>query len=409
MRPAYLDNNASTRVDPDVVGAMLPFFTEHFSNPSSMHASRGPVSAALVDARRSVQRLVGAANADEIVFTSGGTESDNMALAAALGAAHGRDEIVTTRVEHAAVLACCKHLEMSMGITVRVVPVDAYGRLDLGAYERALGPRTALVSIMMANNETGTLFPVDVLARLAHEAGALFHTDAVQAVGRIPIDAAASGVDLLSLSGHKLHGPKGIGALYVRRGVRLRPLLRGGHQEGGLRPGTENVPGIVGLGRAADLARTRMPEQDGRIRILRDRIERGIVEQVDRGHVLGDSDHRLPNTSCIAFECVDGQALVRLLADAHVGVSSGSACASGAVEPSHVLRAMNVPFGTARGAIRFSLSRDNDDSDVDRVLAAVPTFVRSLRNRSTAWRRAQNPPTDRSQIHSHAFVETHPQ
>ncbi|MGA2451152.1 MAG: cysteine desulfurase NifS [Polyangiaceae bacterium] len=389
MRPAYLDNNATTRVDPEVVAAMLPYFTEHFGNASSVHASAGRVGAAMASARRSVQQLLGAADPSEVVFTSGGTEADNLAIAAAIGALSGRDEIVTTRVEHAAVLACCRHWEQEKGIRVRLVPVDGRGRLDVEAYRRALGPRTALASVMLANNETGTLFPVDELASLAHDAGALFHTDAVQAVGKVPIDVQAAQIDMLSLSGHKLHAPKGVGALYVRRGVRLRPVLRGGRQERGRRPGTENVPGVVGLGCAAELARARMREGTARMRALRDRLEQGVIAQVERCVVLGDRDHRIANTATIAFEGVDGDQLVRRLADADIAVSSGAACSSGMVEPSHVLRAMNVPLIAARGAIRFSLSRDSDDSDVARVLAAVPALVRFLREGSAPWRRVQ--------------------
>jgi cysteine desulfurase len=389
MRPAYLDNNATTRVDPEVVAAMLPYFTEHFGNASSVHASAGRVGAAMASARRSVQQLLGAADPSEVVFTSGGTEADNLAIAAAIGALSGRDEIVTTRVEHAAVLACCRHWEQEKGIRVRLVPVDGRGRLDVEAYRRALGPRTALASVMLANNETGTLFPVDELASLAHDAGALFHTDAVQAVGKVPIDVQAAQIDMLSLSGHKLHAPKGVGALYVRRGVRLRPVLRGGRQERGRRPGTENVPGVVGLGCAAELARARMREGTARMRALRDRLEQGVIAQVERCVVLGDRDHRIANTATIAFEGVDGDQLVRRLADAGIAVSSGAACSSGMVEPSHVLRAMNVPLIAARGAIRFSLSRDSDDSDVARVLAAVPALVRFLREGSARWRRVQ--------------------
>ncbi len=328
--------------------------------------------------------------ATRFVFTSGGTESDNTAIASAVGALPGRCEIVTTRVEHAAVLASCKHVEEHSGITVRLVSVDARGRIDMAAFRRALGPRTALVSIMFANNETGTLFPVEELAELAHQSGALFHTDAVQAVGRVPIDVAASSIDMLSLSGHKLHAPKGIGALYVRRGVRVRPLLRGGHQERGRRPGTENVPGVVGLGRACQLALARMDEHRDRVRGLRDRLEAGIVRRVERCLVLGDGDQRLPNTTCLAFDCVDGHTLVERLADIDIAASSGAACASGAIEPSHVLRAMSVPFTLARGAVRFSLSRDNDDADVDRVLSAVPALVDALREQSSAWRRGHH-------------------
>ena len=272
----YLDNNATTRVDPAVVAAMLPFFTEHYGNASSLHGFGATVAKAVAQARRQVQALLGAASEQEIVFTASGTESDTTAILSALQTQPGRDEVVTSAVEHPAVLALCQHLTKTRGTVVHVVPVDAQGRLDIAAYQRALGPRTAVASVMWANNETGTIFPVAELAELAHAAGALFHTDAVQAVGKLPIDAQAAGIDMLSLSGHKLHAPKGIGALYVRRGVKLTPLLRGGGQERGRRAGTENVPAIVGLGRAAELAKAALPDCRTRLAALRDRLEQHV-------------------------------------------------------------------------------------------------------------------------------------
>lgn len=386
MRAVYMDNNATTRVSPAVVEAMLPFFTEHFGNASSMHSFGAAVGAAVKAARQKVQALIGAEHDHEVVFTSGGTESDNAALLSALETQGGRKEIVTTMVEHPAVLSLCKHLQESRGVKVHYIPVDARGRLDIDAYRKALGPQTAIASVMWANNETGTLFPVERLAELAHEAGALFHTDAVQAVGKIPIDLKSSEIDMLSLSGHKLHAPKGIGALYVRRGIRMRPLVRGGHQERGRRAGTENVPAIVGLGKAAELALEHMEEERTRVRALRDRLERGILERVDRCMVTGDTDNRLPNTTNIAFEYIEGEAILLLLSRAGVAASSGSACTSGSLEPSHVLRAMNVPYTAAHGAIRFSLSRENDDADVDHVLATVPAIIEKLRSLSPFWR-----------------------
>jgi len=270
MKPVYLDNNATTRVDPVVVDTMVRFFTEDYGNASSMHSFGSSVGAALKQARASVQRLIGAEYDHELVFTSGGTEADNTALLSALETQGGRNEIVTTKVEHPAILSLCKHLEDTRGVKVHYVPVDSMGRLDIDAYRAALGPRTAIASVMWANNETGTLFPVDRLAELAHEAGALFHTDAVQAVGKIPIDLKSTEIDMLSLSGHKLHGPKGVGALYVRRGVRMRPLVRGGHQERGRRAGTENAPGVIGLGKAAELALQHFGDEQSRVRALRD-------------------------------------------------------------------------------------------------------------------------------------------
>lgn len=386
MRQVYLDNNATTCVDPRVVAAMLPFFTGQFGNPSSMHAFGSEVGAAVQRARRQVQALLGAEFDHEIVFTSGGTESDNAALLSALETQGGqRTEIVTSAVEHPAVLALCAHLEKTRGVKVHRIPVDARGRLDIDAYRRALGPKTAIASIMWANNETGTLFPVELLAELAHEAGALFHTDAVQAVGKVPMDLSASEIDLLSLSGHKLHGPKGIGALYVRRGVRFRPLLRGGHQERGRRAGTENTTGIIGLGEAAELALAALGEETTRVRDLRDRLENGLLQRIGNSFVTGDRDSRLPNTCTIAFEYVEGEGILLLLNKEGIAASSGSACTSGSLEPSHVLRAMNIPYTAAHGAIRFSFSRENGEEDVDRVLEALPPIIAKLRQLSPFW------------------------
>lgn len=387
--PVYLDNNATTRVDSEVVQAMIPYFTEHFGNASSMHAFGSSVGAAIKAARQSVQRLIGAEHDHEIVFTSGGTESDNAAILSALETQGARNEIVTTTVEHPAVLSLCKHLSETRGIKIHYVPVDARGRLDVDAYRKVLGPRTAIASVMWANNETGTIFPVERLAELAHEAGALFHSDGVQAVGKLPMDLKATEIDLLSLSGHKLHGPKGIGALYVRRGVRLRPLVRGGHQERGRRAGTENAPAIVGLGKAAELALLHMDEEQTRVRALRDRLEQALLRAVDRSMVTGDPGNRLPNTSNIAFEFIEGEAILLLLNRAGIAASSGSACTSGSLEPSHVLRAMNVPYTAAHGAIRFSFSRENQEADVDQVIESVPAVIARLRELSPFWKKEQ--------------------
>ena len=378
MRPIYLDNNATTRTDPAVVAAMLPFFSDQFGNASSSHAFGSEVAGAVKQARRSLQALLGAAFDHEIVFTSGGTEADNAAIFSALDNKEGRDEIVTSAVEHPAVLAPLDHLESARGIKVHRIGVDAQGRLDIEAYRHALGPRTAIASVMSANNETGTLFPIEQLAELAHCAGALFHTDAVQAVGKIPLDLKSTQIDMLSLSGHKLHGPKGVGALYLRKSTPFNPLIRGGPQERRRRGGTENVPGIVGLGKAAELALALMQDEQTRVRALRDRLERGILE-IGHCTVLGDAANRLPNTSNIAFEHLEGEAILHHLNKAGIAASLGSACASGSMEPSHVLRAMNVPPSALRGAIRFSLSRDNSIDDVVCVLNVLPDFVVRLR------------------------------
>ncbi len=384
MRPIYLDNNATTRVDPAVVAAMLPYFSEQFGNASSAHAFGSEVAGAVKQARKSVQALLGAAFDHEIVFTSGGTESDNAAIHSALDTQDGRDEIVTTAVEHPAILSLVEYLAASRGIKTHLVGVDGQGRLDIEAYRRALGPRTAIASVMSANNETGTLFPVGQLAAMAHESGALFHTDAVQAVGKIPLDLKATGIDMLSMSGHKLHGPKGIGALYLRKGTKFNPLIRGGPQERRRRGGTENVPGIVGLGKAAELALSHMEDEQTRVRAMRDRLERGIL-QIGGCSVLGDVENRLPNTSNVAFEHLEGEAIIHHLNRAGIAASLGSACASGSMEPSHVLRAMNVPMTALRGAIRFSLSRDNSIDDVVCVLNLLPEIIAKLRALSPPW------------------------
>ncbi|MFZ2156706.1 MAG: cysteine desulfurase NifS [Bradyrhizobium sp.] len=384
MRPIYFDNNATTRADPAVVAAMLPYFSEQFGNASSAHAFGSEVAGAVKQARKSLQALLGSAFDHEIVFTSGGTESDNAAILSALDNQDGRDEIVTTAVEHPAILSLVEYFAASRGIKTHFVGVDSRGRLDIEAYRRALGPRTAIASVMWANNETGTLFPVERLAVMAHEAGALFHTDAVQAVGKVPLDLKATAIDMLSLSGHKLHGPKGIGALYLRKGTKFNPLIRGGPQERRRRGGTENVPAIAGLGKAAELALTHMQDEQNRVGALRDRLEHGILKLGDCS-VLGDMENRLPNTSNIAFAHLEGEAILHHLNRAGIAASLGSACASGSMEPSHVLRAMNVPMTALRGAIRFSLSRDNTIDDVDRVLNLLPEIVARLRASSPSW------------------------
>ncbi|WP_050383135.1 cysteine desulfurase NifS [Bradyrhizobium pachyrhizi] len=373
----YLDNNATTRTDPSVVQAMLPFFTEQFGNASSSHAFGGEVAIAMKQARRSLQDLLGNAHDQEIVFTSGGTEANNAAILSALATQEDRDEIVTTSVEHSAILSLVEQLS-TKGVKTHIVPVDSHGRLDVEAFRCALGPRTAIVSIMWANNETGTIFPVEFLAGLTREAGALFHTDAVQAIGKIRVDLKDSAVDMLSLSAHKLHGPKGIGALYLRKGTKFRPLIRGGSQERRRRGGTENIPGIVGLGKAAELAVERLEPERVRIGALRDRLEQGILHNGECA-VLGGASNRLPNTANIAFDDLDGEAIVHHLNHAGIAVSLGSACNSGSMEPSHVLRAMQVPSRSMRGAVRFSLSRETSVAEVDEVVCVLSDIVARLR------------------------------
>lgn len=384
MEPIYLDNNATTRVDPSVVEAMLPFFTEQFGNPSSLHSFGNRVGAAIKTARSRVQALLGAEHESEIMFTSCGTESDNTAILSALKAQPERKEIITTCVEHPAILSLCQHLEKD-GYKAHYLEVDGKGRLDLEAYRRLLSEKVALVSVMWANNETGTLFPVEEMAEMAHGAGVLFHTDAVQAVGKVAIDLKRTRIDMLSVSGHKLHAPKGIGVLYLRRGARFRPLLRGGHQERGRRAGTENAASIVALGRAAELALERMEQENTEVRRLRDRLETGILAQVPNAYVTGDSGNRLPNTSNIAFEFVEGEAILLLLNRLGIAASSGSACTSGSLEPSHVMRAMGIPYTAAHGTIRFSLSCYNTEAEIERVVAAVPPIIAQLRKLSPYW------------------------
>ena len=384
MTPIYLDNNATTACDPAVVSAMLPFFTEQFGNPSSMHSFGNRVAQALKDARISVQTLLGAEHDSEIVFTSGGTESDATAILSALKAQSGRNQIITTAVEHPAILALCDQLKKEGGVVHRLA-VDKKGRLDLDAYRALLSPRTAIVSAMWANNETGTIFPVEDMAAMAHTVGAMFHTDAVQAVGKIAIDLKSTQIDMLSLSGHKLHAAKGIGALYLRRNTRFRPLLRGGHQERGRRSGTENSAAIVGLGVAARLAIEHLAYENSEVKRLRDRLEAGILARVERAFVTGDTSNRLPNTANIAFEFVEGEAILMLLNKVGIAASSGSACTSGSLEPSHVMRAMGIPYTAAHGTIRFSLSRYTRESEIDRVIDAVPPIIAQLRKLSPYW------------------------
>jgi cysteine desulfurase len=382
--PIYLDNNATTKVDPAVVEAMLPFFTEHFGNPSSIHSFGSQVGKALKTARGQVQALLGAEHDSEIIFTSCGTESDSTAILSALKAQPERRVVITTAVEHPAILTLCEWLEKEDYVVHRL-PVDKKGRIDLDHYKSLLAPNVAIVSAMWANNETGTLFPVEEMAEMAHEAGVMFHTDAVQAVGKIPLDLKSTKIDMLSLSGHKLHAPKGVGVLYLRRGCRFRPLLRGGHQERGRRAGTENAAGIVALGKAAELALENIGHENTVVKRLRDKLERGILAKVPHAFATGDTLYRLPNTSNIAFEYIEGEGILLLLNKLGIAASSGSACTSGSLEPSHVMRAMGIPYTAAHGTTRFSLSRYTTEEEIDRVIAAVPPIVAQLRKLSPYW------------------------
>jgi len=383
VNPIYLDNNATSRVAPEVLEAMLPYLQEFYGNPSSMHTFGGQVGRKVRRAREQVANLLSAAP-EEIIFTSCGTESDNTAIRSALATNPGKRHIVTTRVEHPAVLSLGARLAQE-GCRVTEIPVDAEGRLNMVQYAKSLTPDTAIVSVMWANNETGVIFPVEEMAAQARNRGILFHTDAVQAVGKIPIDMRNSSIDMLSLSGHKLHAPKGVGALYVRKGTRFSPFLIGGHQEKGRRGGTENVPSIIALGLACDLAGQKMTRENTFVKFLRDKLENTLLEKVPRCRVNGDRSSRLPNTSNISFEFVEGEAILLRLDEYAICASSGSACTSGSLQPSHVLRAMGVPFTMAHGSIRFSLSIYNTEQEIDFVIDTMPGIIENLRALSPYW------------------------
>ena len=376
----YLDNNATTQPDPEVVVAMLPYLTELYGNPSSMHTFGGQVGKAIQEARESLATLLGA-EPTEIIFTSCGTEGNNTAIRAALAAQPDRNHIITTQVEHPCVLNVCKQLE-KQGYKVTYLSVDRKGQLDLLELEAALTGNTALVTTMYANNETGTIFPIEEIGALAKSYGATFHVDAVQAVGKIPLNLKSSTIDLLTLSGHKLHAPKGVGALYVKRGFRFRPFLLGGHQERSRRAGTENVAGIVGLGKAAELELREMAEATKREAKLRDRLEKTLLATIPNCEVNGDVKHRLPNTTNIGFKYIEGEAILLSLDQYGICASSGSACTSGSLEPSHVLQAMGLPYTILHGSIRFSLSRYTTDKEIDKVLEVMPGIVQRLRDLS---------------------------
>lgn len=379
MKEIYLDNNATTRCYPQVVEAMLPYFSEKYGNASSMHTFGGQNRHAIDTARKQVAALVNAAHEDEIIFTSCATESNDSVLFSVAESFPQKKHIITSAVEHPAVLEPCHVLE-SRGWRVDYIRVDENGRFDLEELKNLIDGDTALVSVMWANNETGTIFPIKEIAKIAHTHGALFHTDAVQAAGKIAIDVQAAEVDFLSVSAHKFHGPKGIGALYVRRGTRFVPYLVGGHQEKRRRAGTENVPYIVGIGKAAELAQKRL--SDGsmqKVAALRDKLEKGIVDTIPDVKINGDVQNRVPNTTNISFGYIEGESILMYLNDFGICASSGSACTSGSLEPSHVLRAMKVPFQFAHGSIRFSLSDENTESEIEVVLKELPPIIERLR------------------------------
>ncbi|HUU10040.1 MAG TPA: cysteine desulfurase NifS [Phycisphaerae bacterium] len=388
----YLDNNATTAVAPEVREAMMPFLGPLYGNPSSIHTFGGQVAAHVTRAREQLADLLGCHPA-EIIFTSCGTESDNAAIASALDCYPDRHHVITSRVEHPAVKNVCQLLgQGSRGrrpYRVTEIPVDAEGLLDVAAFEDALDDDTAVVSIMWANNETGVLFPVETIGALCRERGILFHTDAVQAVGKVPMALADLPIDMLSLSGHKLHAPKGVGALYVRRGTRFSPYVVGGHQESNRRGGTESVPLIVALGKAAELAKRNLGKETTQVAALRDRLQKGLLDKGPDARVNGNPLLRLPNTTNISFEYVEGEAILLMLDQHGICAASGSACTTGSLEPSHVLRAMGVPFTAAHGSIRFSLSVYNTAKEIEKVLAVLPPIIRRLREISPFGRDIQ--------------------
>jgi cysteine desulfurase len=388
MRRVYFDNNATTPVDRRVLEAMLPYFAEDFGNASSIHSFGQRTRGAVEHARKCVAELIGA-KPTEIVFTSGGTESDNLAIFGLVTAAapgpNGRKHVITSHIEHSAVLNVCQTLERQ-GMDVTYLRVGRDGLVNPDDVRRAIRPETVLISIMHANNELGTVQPIEEIGRIAAEADVWFHTDAVQSAGKVPVNVDALSVDLLAISAHKLYGPKGIGALYVRKGTPVEPFIRGGRHQSGLRPGTENVPGIVGLGKAAELARAELAHETAHLAALRNRLEENVVAQVPHARINGDR-HRTPNTANILIPFIEGEALVIALDLKGVACSTGAACSSGAVEPSHVLTAIGLPKEEARACLRFSLGRGASSEDVDFALAQIPATVERLRDLSPLYKK----------------------
>lgn len=384
MNTIYLDNNATTMVAPEVVEEMLPFFMEKYGNPSSIYAFGANVSKKMEEARQKVAYLLGC-EPDEIIFTSCGTEGDNTAIMSALSVNPDKKHILTTKVEHPAIKVLCEHLAKK-GYKVTELSVKNDGSLDIEEYKRNLTPDTAIVSIMWANNETGVLFPVEKLAEMAKERDILFHTDAVQAVGKIPMNLKNNSIDMLSMSGHKIHAPKGVGALFIRRGTAFSPFLIGGHQENNRRAGTENVTGIIGLGKACELARENLNKENTYVKTLRDRLEEGILKNIPYCRINGNRDNRIPNTTNIGFEFIEGESILLMLDQYGICASSGSACTSGSTEPSHVLKAMDVPSTMIHGSVRFSLSVYNTQDEIDYVIEVMPKIVEKLRYMSPYYK-----------------------
>jgi cysteine desulfurase len=377
----YFDNNATTKVADEAVSAMMPYFSENYGNPSSMHLFGGKVGKDIKEARAKVADLIGAGDLQEIIFTSCGTESANLAIRSILELNKDKKHFITTKVEHPCVLNIAKWLE-KQGYKVTYLDVNSEGELDLNELKEAVCADTALVAVMWANNETGVIFPVEKMAEIIKEKNpkTLFFVDGVQAVGKIPVDVKNTKIDMLGISGHKIHAPKGIGALYVKKGTFITPLIIGGHQEKGKRAGTENVAGIIGFGVASKLAKEFLDDENTRVRALRDRLEIGILEQVFNARVNGSRINRVPNTTNISFEYIEGELILLHFSDLNICASSGSACTSGSLEPSHVLRAMGIPFTAIHGSIRFSLGRYTNEDEVDYVIKAVPHVIKKLNN-----------------------------
>ncbi|MEW5819528.1 MAG: cysteine desulfurase NifS [Cyanobacteriota bacterium] len=375
----YVDNNATSKVDKEVLETMLPYLTDNYGNPSSMHYFGGKVGKALDTAREQVADALGA-QPTEIIFTSCGSESNNMAIRSILETIPERRQVITTKVEHPCVINVVKWLEREHGYKAHYLSVNSKGQLDLSELSNAITPKTAFVSIMWANNETGVVFPIEKIAQIIKRKNpnTIIHVDGVQAVGKISIDMSNNLVDMLSISGHKFHAPKGVGALYVKRGTPIVPFLIGGHQERGRRAGTENVASIAGLGKAAELAKKNLKDEATRVKALRDKLEQSILEKVPNAILNGDPHNRVPNTTNISFEYIEGELILLHLSDAGICASSGSACTSGSLEPSHVLRAMGIPFTAIHGSTRFSLSRFNTEEEVDYIIEKVPTIIDKL-------------------------------
>ena len=374
----YVDNNATTAIAPEVFEEMKPFLTEKYGNPSSMHTFGGSVHKDIETAREKVARLLGASDPAEIIFTSCGTESDNAAIMGTLKTYPEKRHIITTKVEHPAVINFCQYME-TVGYRVTYLGVDKEGMIDLNELKSSIDNDTAIISIMYANNETGVIFPVDEIAEIARVRNIVFHTDAIQAVGKIPFKMTELPIDLVSISGHKLHGPKGVGALYIRKGTKFKPLLVGGHQEQSRRGGTENVASVIGMGKACDLAGEYFSEDINKVKKLRDKLENAILENISNTRLNGSKEKRLPNTTNIGFEFIEGEAILLMLDAERIAASSGSACASGSLAPSPVLRAMGIPFTFIQGSIRFSLSRFNTEKEMDLIIEHLSPIIKKLR------------------------------